>query len=187
MNHTLFRASLSVLGVSLALVGCSNSTIDGTKEWMQQQQRAARPSVRPLPEPKPYAALDYKAPQQGADPFSFDRLANALGINAAAANNPLLLKEQNRRKQPLESYPLDTISYVGMLQKNGQPIALVKVDTLLYQAHVGDYMGQNYGRITEIKENQVTLHEIAQDAAGEWIERTTTLDLQEGTKEGTKK
>ena len=74
-----------------------------------------------------------------------------------------------------------------MLQKNGQPIALVKVDTLLYQAHVGDYMGQNYGRITESKENQVTLHEIAQDAAGEWIERTTTLDLQEGTKEGTKK
>ena len=71
---------------------------------------------------------------------------------------------------------------VGSLIKLGQPVALVRVDNLLYQVRVGNYLGQNYGRITKISETEVALREIVQDAAGEWIERTATLQLQEGSK-----
>jgi len=56
----------------------------------------------------------------------------------------------------------------------------LKVDSLLYQVKVGEYLGQNFGKITKITETEVTLREIVQDAAGEWIERPTTLQLQEG-------
>jgi type IV pilus assembly protein PilP len=55
----------------------------------------------------------------------------------------------------------------------------LRVDNLLYQVKVGDYLGQNYGRITKIDETQIALREIVQDAAGEWIERSTNLQLQE--------
>jgi type IV pilus assembly protein PilP len=56
---------------------------------------------------------------------------------------------------------------------------LLKVDNLLYQVKVGDYLGQNYGRILKITETEIALREIVQDAAGEWIERPGTLQLQE--------
>ena len=68
---------------------------------------------------------------------------------------------------------------VGSVNKNGQPFALLRVDRLLYQVKVGDYLGQNYGRITGISETEITLREIVQDAAGEWIERSAALQLQE--------
>ena len=93
--------------------------------------------------------------------------------------NSLLAAELNRRKEPLEAYPLDSMSMVGSVGKQGQPFALLRVDNLLYQVKVGDYLGQNYGRITKITETEIALREIVQDAAGEWIERTATLQLQE--------
>ncbi len=91
----------------------------------------------------------------------------------------LLAGELNRRKEPLEAFPLDSMRMVGSLTKNGQPYALLKVDNLLYQVKVGDYLGQNYGRITRIAETDIALREIVQDAAGEWIERAGSLQLQE--------
>ncbi len=57
--------------------------------------------------------------------------------------------------------------------------ALLRVDNLLYQVKAGEYLGQNFGRITKISETEITLREVVQDAAGEWIERTSTLQLQE--------
>ena len=56
---------------------------------------------------------------------------------------------------------------------------LLKVDGLLYQVKAGEYLGQNYGKILKISETEISLREIVQDAAGEWIERPTTLQLQE--------
>lgn len=68
---------------------------------------------------------------------------------------------------------------VGSYIKAGQPYALLRVDNLLYQVKVGDYLGQNYGRITKIGETDLSLREVVQDAAGEWTERISTLQLQE--------
>jgi type IV pilus assembly protein PilP len=71
------------------------------------------------------------------------------------------------------------MSMVGSVNKQGKPFALLRVDNLLYQVKVGDYLGQNYGRITKIDETEIAMREIVQDAAGEWIERPATLQLQE--------
>jgi type IV pilus assembly protein PilP len=74
------------------------------------------------------------------------------------------------------------MSMVGSLNKQGQPVALIQVDKLLYQVRPGNYLGQNYGRITKVGENEVVLRELVQDAAGEWVERVATLQLQEKSK-----
>ncbi len=62
--------------------------------------------------------------------------------------NSLLASEINRRKEPLEAYPVDSMRMVGSVTKAGRPHALLQVDKLLYQVKVGDYIGQNYGKIT---------------------------------------
>ncbi|MEG0317509.1 MAG: pilus assembly protein PilP, partial [Comamonas sp.] len=88
----------------------------------------------------------------------------------------------SRRKEELESYPLDSMAMVGSLQKDGQNTALLRVNQLIYQVKTGNYLGQNYGRIVQIGESSLKLREIIQDATGDWVERITTLDLQEGNK-----
>jgi type IV pilus assembly protein PilP len=95
-------------------------------------------------------------------------------------NAALLEPELNRRKQPLEAHPLDAMAMVGSLNRDGKLVALVKVDSLLYQVRPGNYLGQNFGRVTRITETEVVMREIVQDSAGEWIERAAALQLQEG-------
>jgi len=176
---TLVRAL--VLGWALvALSGCG-ADLDELQTWMDQQKRDVKPNVPPLVpprkfDPQPYAGTD------GVDPFSSQKLAVALK-REERATSALLANEQKRRKEPLEAYPLDSISMVGSINKLGQPFALLRVDNLLYQVKVGDYMGQNYGRVLRISETEMILREVVQDAAGEWIERNSTLQLaQRGTR-----
>jgi type IV pilus assembly protein PilP len=55
------------------------------------------------------------------------------------------------------------------------------VDSLLYQVKVGDYLGQNNGKIMKITETEISIRETVQDATGgELIERPAALQLQEG-------
>lgn len=166
---------LALLAATL-LAGCGADT-DELQTWMEQQRREAKPNVSPLQPPKKFDPQPYLA-AQGVDPFSTQKLSVAIRQEARQPNS-LLAAEMNRRKEPLESYPLDSMSMVGSVGKAGSPFALLRVDNLLYQVKVGDYLGQNYGRITRISETEVTLREIVQDAAGEWIERPATLQLQD--------
>ncbi len=177
MTRAVAAPTMAVaLCLALSLGACSNDQ-DELRQWMEQQRREIKPSVTPLQPPKKFDPQPYNV-AEAVDPFSQQKLTVALKQEARQPNS-LLAAELNRRKEPLEAYPLDSMSMVGSVNKLGQPFALLKVDTLLYQVKVGDYLGQNYGRITRIGETEIALREIVQDAAGEWIERPATLQLQE--------
>ena len=167
----------------LLLAGCGSSGQEELQQWMTEQRAEIKPKVQPIPEPKKFTPQSYTQ-EAATDPFSNLKLTQALKRDSAqiSANAGLVAPELARRKEPLESFPLDTMSMVGSLVKQGQPVALVKVDNLLYQVRPGNYLGQNYGRIMKVGETEVSLREIVQDAAGEWIERTATLQLQERSK-----
>lgn len=168
-----------IAGIALAcgLLAACSAEHEELQQWMEQQRREAKPSVPPLQPPKKFDPEPY-AMAQAVEPFSNQKLSVALKQEARQPNS-LLSAELNRRKEPLEAYPLDSMNMVGSVNKLGQPFALLRVDNLLYQVKVGDYLGQNYGRITRIAETEIALREIVQDAAGEWIERPATLQLQE--------
>lgn len=159
-----------------ALAGCSGDQ-EELQQWMDQQRREVKPNVTPLTPPKKFDPEPYSVADR-VEPFSTQKLSVALKQEARQPNS-LLAAELNRRKEPLEAYPLDSMTMVGSLNKQGQQFALLKVDNLLYQVKPGDYIGQNFGKITKISETEIALREIVQDAAGEWIERTTSLQLQE--------
>ena len=159
-----------------AVAGCAADQ-EELQQWMEQQKREVRPSVEPLIAPKKFNPQAYIA-LSGVEPFSTQKLTVALKQEARQPNS-LLASEVNRRKEPLEAYPLDSMSMVGSVIKSGRPYALLRVDKLLYQVKQGDYLGQNYGKIIKISETDVSYREIVQDAAGEWIERNSALQLQE--------
>jgi type IV pilus assembly protein PilP len=84
-----------------------------------------------------------------------------------------------RRKEPLEAYPLESLKMVGTLMKGKMVHALVQADKTLHQVKIGNYMGQNFGIITDINDSEVKLKELVPDSLGDYAERTSTLQLQE--------
>lgn len=169
--------------VSILVVGCGSTGDDELRQWMSDLRATTKPRVTPLSEPKQFLPQTYSM-ESGVEPFNSVKLTQALRreTNQSASNAALIAPEMARRKEPLEAYPLDVMAMVGSLDKKGVPTALLRVDKLLYQVRVGNYVGQNYGKIVKITENSIQLREIVQDATGDWIERAAALDLQEGSK-----
>ena len=175
---------LLLIGLAIfALAGCGTSDEDELRQWVAEQRNQTRPKVEPIPEPKQFTPQAYTEVSV-TEPFSLQKLAQAFKRESTqvTANAALVAPEMARRKEALEAFPLDTMTMVGSLTKAGQPIALIRLDNLLYQVRVGNYLGQNYGRITKIGETEITLREIVQDATGDWVERAASLQLQEGSK-----
>ena len=175
--------ALPLLRAAVLVGGCGGGQNDEVQAWMNQQRANTKPKIQPIPEPKKFTPQVYNQ-ETSVDPFSREKLTQALKREStqSASSAALIAPELNRRKEPLESYPLDAMSMVGSLVKSGEPVALLRVDNLIYQVRPGNYLGQNYGRITKVTETEVVLRELAQDAAGEWIERNATLQLQERSK-----
>jgi type IV pilus assembly protein PilP len=168
--------------VACALVGCGLSDHDDLQNWMAEQRAQVKPTVPPIAEPKKFTPQTYTE-ASAFEPFNSQKLTQALRRDTAQPNlSGLIGPELSRRKESLEAFPLDSMMMVGSLSRNNQPVALISVEKLLYQVRVGNHLGLNYGRITKISETELALREIVQDAAGEWIEREATLQLQEGPK-----
>ncbi len=170
------RLGLTLFGAAVLLAGCGANT-DELSQWMEQQKRETKPSVEPIAPPKKFVPAPY-ASITGVEPFSSQKIGTGTRIEGGQTN-AMLAAQLRRRKEPLEAYPLDAMKMVGTVTRQGKPHALIEVDKLLHYVKVGEYVGQNYGQITKIDETELSLRELVQDAAGEWIERTTTLQLQE--------
>lgn len=170
-------------GLIALLSACSAASDDELAQWMAEQKSQTHPKVTPLAEPKQFKPETYNQ-LSAIEPFSMQKLTLALknDTSEATTSGALLAPELARRKEPLEEFPLDTMVMVGHMVRAGKPMALVTVGKMLYQVHPGEHLGLNYGLITKISETEVTLREIVQDAAGEWIERTAGLQLQERSK-----
>jgi type IV pilus assembly protein PilP len=175
----MIKILVSVLSIFL-LYGCATGDQQEIDQWVANVKTEIKPSVQKLAEPKKFTPESY-AQQVAIDPFNQKKLLAALKREASESSK-ILQAEISRRKEPMEAYPLDAIQMVGSLNKLGSPVALLKADTLLFQARVGNYIGQSFGKIISISETEVQLREIAQDAAGEWIERKSSLQLQETKK-----
>lgn len=171
------------LALSVLLVACADGTHQELQKWMVEKRAQTRPQVTPISEPKKYVPQDYSQ-ANAADPFNIQKLLLAFKADSGqtVVSNKLIAPELARRKEPLEAFPLDAMVMVGSLNRDGKHVALVRVDRLLYQVQTGNYLGQNYGRVSKITETEVALREIVQDSTGDWIERTATLQLQERAK-----
>ena len=177
MSQRFFRTSLMLSAVVLVgLAGCGGPQ-DELREWMEQERRQAKPNVSPLSPPKKFDPQPYQA-ATGVEPFSNQKLSVAIKQENRQANS-LMAAELNRRKQPLEAYPVDSLLMVGSVTKLGRPYALLRANNLLYQVGVGEYIGQNYGLIKKITETEITFREVLLDASGEMTEHMSTLQLQE--------
>ncbi len=157
----------------VALSGCGSAGVDDLRDWVIKERKARKPRVEPLPEIKTQESFVYSADAL-ADPFAPFNLKQ----QGAAAGGPS--PDINRRKEPLEDYPLDALRMVGTLSRGNQSWAVVQApDGAVHRAKIGDHMGQNFGMVTNITEESVNLVELIQNPLGDWIEREAKLAILE--------
>jgi type IV pilus assembly protein PilP len=163
---------LLVLALAAILVACGGDQGDDLDKFMATAGNDMGKGVEPLPEVLPYSPLQYNADGTLSDPFK---------ARKAASKSGALQPNTNRPKEALEAYPLESLKYVGSLSKNKLSYALVRTpDNTVQQVKLGNYMGPNFGLVTKIDENAVEIKEIVQDdLTGDWVERNTSINLQE--------
>ena len=173
MNRLLIIACALLL-----LASCGGEQYGDLKDELNRLTKDLPRKVDPLPVVKPYEAVPYDAASL-PDPFGPAK------IELVAKTSPSTSKfkpDDKRPKEPLEGFPLESLKMVGVLQQGKQFFGLVKADTTLYRVKAGNYLGQNFGLITEVNESEIRLRELVQDAAGDWNERASSLQLQEVSK-----
>lgn len=169
-SSSIMRAAL--LGTAIVLLaGCGND-MDELQARVDEIKAAPGTGIEPLPDVKPYETFDYAAADQRA-PFEPGLSASA---NAPGAIRP----DQNRQREFLEQFSLDTLRMVGTVNLKGKLFGLIQTkDGLVHRVLPGTHLGQNDGRITGIDEGKISLIEIVPDGMGGFIERPAALALSE--------
>lgn len=166
---------LSILFLSIflpaLLAGCQSDEADDLDKFMAESAKGMSRNVPPLPQVQPYIPLVFDIDGSLLDPFKPKKVVANSGFQP----------DLNRPKEPLELFPLENLQYVGALNMRNEQYALVETpESTIHQVKSGNYLGTNFGLITAISEFEVTIKEIIQDElSGDWIERTSTLNLQE--------
>lgn len=166
LKHTIICLSL------FQLSACSQDISD-LQSFIAQTKSAHVGSVKPIPQFKPYESFSYSATEL-RDPF----VATVNLENKEATKVSLLNPDTSRPRQPLEVFPLDTLSMVGLLEQNEEQWGLIKdPKNVVHRIQVGQYMGQNEGRIIKIDESAVFLVEIVTDGLGGYIEQDASIAI----------
>jgi len=163
---------ISLCSSLLAISACSQDVGD-LQSFIAQTKSAHVGSVKAIPQFKPYESFSYSAAEL-RDPF----VANTNLDDDDGTRTSLLNPDSTRPRQPLEVFPLDTLSMVGILEQNAQLWGLIKdPQNTVHRVQVGHYMGQSEGRITEINESAIFLVEIIPDGIGGYIEQDASIAI----------
>lgn len=167
-----------ILVLGLGVAACADDMSDLEDEVEAIKARSGG-DIEPLPEFEQYESFTYD-PTDLRDPFIPAR-AFARAQEQEEIDDSDIAPDPDRPREPLEQYPLDSLSMVGTLQRGDQLWGLVRSpDGTVHQVLEGNYIGQNHGEIQSVTQRSIDLVEVVRDSASEqWIQRDASLGLGE--------
>ena len=160
---------LLIIMASLGLSACGGDGLDYLKQFVNACGDGLSGKIEPLPEIKPYESFVYNAFDL-PDPFKPRKLQ--------PGQSGGLQPDLKRNKEELEKYPLENLKMVGFLEQGKVRYGLIKTsDGRLHRVKIGEHMGQNFGTITKITDQEIIMTEIVQDSSGNWVEQNTRINL----------
>ena len=163
--------ALLVLGTVLTLAACSGP--DDLHQWVAQEKQKKGAPIPPLPVIKTFETFQYND-QDKRDPFS----PSTAELQGSANTGPR--PDENRAKEPLEMFALDSLKMVGTVGAGAATEVLVKdPGGVIHRVHRNEYMGQNYGRVTAVADDHIDLVELVSNGNGGWMERSASIALSE--------
>ena len=164
MSPRLLRGALLLLAAALG--ACSSD--DDLQQYIAQVKARKSTKIDPIPQIKQYEAFAYVAGDR-REPFT-------PSVPDNSKNGDGLRPDMNRNREPLEEFPLDALKMVGVIDYNKTLYAMIKApDGVIHRVTAGNYMGQNFGKITKISESEVSLDEIVPDGFGGFKEQPASL------------
>ena len=134
--------------------------------------------IAPIPVMKPYEKFIYAAAEL-RDPF----VPTVIDIpeneqNVQVVDNGIRPDSQ-RLKEALEFYSLSELVLVGTLEQESDGIwGLVRApDGIIHRVQIGNYIGQNHGKVLTITDVDLTLKEIIPDGNGGYLEHDASLSV----------
>jgi type IV pilus assembly protein PilP len=162
--------------MAAALSGCSGNYAD-LQQWMSDTQaHLGKPAIPKIPDVQAYVALSYLGDKL-ADPFSPSKIDPDKAKVKSGQWAPDF-EARMARNNIMETYPLEGMRMIGYLNINHQPIAAIAVNDMVRQVKVGEYIGLNFGKVTKITDEGLSLEEVVEDSDGNWVPRKKTLKLQ---------
>lgn len=178
---------IMLIAICGVLTACAGGDHDDLKQWMAENTKDMRGGVPKLPEVKPYEPVPYE--MDGVlDPFKPSKIEPDSKYKQFAGKGGAFqpdFEAREIRNSMLEKYPIESLKMIGYMNVNKRPMAVIQVEDKVKQVKVGDYMGLDFGMVTQINDTELQLRELIQDSAGDWSERKSSLYLQ--SKEGSKK
>lgn len=168
-NLRLLRILVAALP-PLALVACGGD-VDDLTSYIDEVKARPGGRIEPLPQIKPYETFQYTA-NQARSPF----VPDTPQVSEQAPTGPAPVK--NRNKEYLEQFPLDTLSMVGTLEREGKTFGLLQTqDGLVHRVLPGNYIGQNEGRIVAVGDAEIEVEELVPNGIGSFFKRTAAIGL----------
>lgn len=134
--------------------------------------------IAPIPVMKPYEKFSYAAADL-RDPF----VPTVIEIPANEENVKMIDNgihpDSQRLKEALEFYSLSELVLVGTLEQESDGIwGLVRApDGIIHRVQIGNYIGQNHGKVLTITDVDLTLKEIVPDGNGGYLEHDASLSV----------
>lgn len=173
MNHRLII--IPVVFISLLLASCGDSKEKQLKSYVQGIKTRKVNPIEAIPKFVSPAQYAYPSDKERRNPFQSLIMSKVAGSNL---NNP----DENRLKQPLEAFPLDSLRMVGTLQQDDSIWAIILTpEGTAQRIAVGGYIGRNFGKIVTITKDEVNLQETVREG-GDWAKRPASLALVEEQK-----
>jgi len=167
--------SVPILLLTLLLAACSGDEFQDLRDFVKNSGANLRGKVDAPPEIKPYEPFNYDNSIGIPDPFK-PRKPEVKSIDRPGLNQP----DMARHKEALEEFPLESLKMVGFLYQGKVGHAIIRSpDGKLHRIKAGNYLGQNFGQITEVADTEVKIKETIQDSTGDWSERISSLQLVE--------
>ena len=158
----------------LLLTACGGEEFQDLRDFVKNAGADMRGRVDPPPEIKPYEPLSYDNSVGLPDPFAPRK--QDLKNSRPGINQPDL----ERRREALEEFALESLKMVGYLYQAKVGYAIIRSpDGKLHRVRAGNYLGQNFGQITSVSDTEAKIKEMVQDSAGDWTERSSSLQLME--------
>ena len=175
-NFKEYTSRLVCLAGSLlllaSLAGCDRGMTD-LEEYVISVKSKKSSNIEPIPEVHAFTPFLYE-PAERRDPF----LPLEFAVQGAPIVSNGVRPDVTRNREPLEEFPLDALRMVGTLQAQGTMFALVRGgDGIVHRITIGNHMGQQFGKITGISEQEVQIVEIVSDGFGGYMEQPNQLAL----------
>ena len=166
---------IAVSSMSMILIGCAKKDFSDLETFVQTERILPSDALDPLPRARNYLAFAYRA-QQMRSPFLPPPDPNGVSGEPSVLSRP---PDEDRRRDFLERFSLESLSMVGSLNRSGQIWCLIRDPSgAIHRVGHGSFLGLNHGRVVSVTEDSIKVIEIVTDGTdGGWIERPRSLNL----------